>query len=49
MHFDGLTIAALVVFFAVAAAVLYRWLLSVCGKMCAGRQGTDGEAAHDGR
>ena len=49
MQIDGLTITALVVFFAVAAAVLYRWLLSICGKMCAGRQGSGGEAARDGR
>ena len=49
MQFDGLTITAVVVFFVVAATVIYRWLLNVCGKLCAGRQGGEQEASREGR
>lgn len=34
MDINGLTAVALVVFFMLAAAMLYRWLMHVCGKLC---------------
>jgi len=49
MHIDGLTITALVVFFVVAATLLYRWLLNVCGKLCAGRQSGEQTTSREGQ
>lgn len=49
MHIDGLAITALVVFFVVAATLLYRWLLNVCGKLCAGSQGGEQTTSREGQ
>lgn len=49
MYIDGMTVTALVVFFVVAAAVIYRWLMSVCGKLCEYRQAHEPETPPEGR
>jgi len=49
MYIDGLTFTALVLFFVVAAAVLYRWLMNICGKLGDCRRDHEQAPSQEGR